>query len=264
MATLQHYLSRCYIRNFITEENDTFFEYDCARKKITPKNYNKLFASYRNWSDDFEQVLGKNFENFLGPVLKKYSNASVKTNYILGPKSIEISQFSAFQIQDEADREVLSKLLYQQFLIQQLGTDTDRKAPEHILSDIFKKGVKLQYPILIENKSNTSIFPYILMDGIMFTFIAPDKNISKLGHVCFVCAISPSRLLLWGTEIDYYFFCKKYQNNNYFNLCCIEQQGKTCKIASQNKEYITFLSKAVEAFKSGENVKIRASRDGGQ
>ena len=263
MATLQHYLSRCIIRNFITEENNTFFEYDCAKKILTPKNYNKLFASYRNWSDDFEKVLGKNFESFLGPALKKYSTTFIQTNYVIGPKSIEVPQFSGFQIQDEADRQVLSKLLYQSILLQQLGADEGRKAPEHILNSIFSdKGLEVQYPILIETKSNTSIFPYILLDGIMFTFIAPDKNISKLGHVCFVCAISPSRLLLWGSEMDYYFFCKKYQNTNYFNLCCIEQHGKKCKIASQNRDYVLWLSKAVESFRSGENIIIRSARDG--
>lgn len=263
MATLQHYLSRCILRNFITEDNETFFVYDCASQTFVQKNLNKLFANYRSWSEKFEKILDQKFENLLGPVLKKYVSYQFKKNYIIGRKSIEIPQFSAMQIQDESDRRIISKMFYQNILMQQQNLSEEKKTPESILNAIFEGNEpSLQYPLLLETQSDTTKAPYILVDGIIFYFLAPDKNISKLGHLCFACPISPSRLILWGDERDFNFYISKYWNINYFNLCCIEQQGKKCKIASQNREYIKWISERVESFKSGEKVVIRASRNG--
>ncbi len=263
MSALQHYVSRCILKNFITENNETFFVYDCNNRTLTPKNIHKLFANYRSWSDKFEKTLDQKFENLLGPVLNKYVGYQFKKSYIIGRKSIEIPQFLAMQIQDESDRRIISKMFYQNILMQQQNLTEDEKTPENILDSIFEGNEsRLQYPLLLETQTDTAKMPYILVDGMIFYFIAPDKNISKLGHFCFVCPISPSRLILWGDERDFEFYIKKYWNINYFNLCCIEQQNKNCKIASQNKEYIKWISGKVDSFKSGEKVIIRASRNG--
>ncbi len=257
MSSLQHYLSRCIIRNFVTKSNNTFFEYDCVSGKLSPKNLNKLFAGYRLWSEKFEETLGREFENKLAPVLKKYANCSIKTNYTIGLKSIEIPQFSGFQINDENDHKILSKIIFQQVLLCQ----RDNNLEEEKISRFFEnESLKIQYPVLFEIARAIYHPPLILVDGMVFTFLAPDKNISKIGHVCFMCPISTNRFIVWGNQDDCDFFAKKYSNINYLNLCMIEQQDKQCKIASQDKDYIIWLSSHIRLFNSGENIKIKAIR----
>ena len=50
---------------------------------------------------------------------------------------------------------------------------------------------------------------------------------------------------LWGNKKDVEYFCYKYQNIHYLNLCRVAQQEKKCRIATQNKEYLELLIKQI-------------------
>lgn len=261
MTTRQHYLSRCVIKNFQENESGTFFEYDCLTETMQARNINKLFAGYRYWSKNIETVLSEKYENDLALVLRKYASCPIEYSYTIGKDSIICPQFNGFQIHDENERKILSKLLLQQVLVQQMNASPEEKTPEDFLESVFSyDGLELQYPVIFEIAQGFQMPPLILVDGIVFIFIAPCVEKDKLGHACFMCPISSKRFIIWGTEEDCNFFAYKYRNIDYLNLCMIEQQSKECRIASQNKEYIIWLSKRIANFNSQEKVKVTSCR----
>jgi len=261
MSIRKHYLSRCIIKNFQENDNGTFYEYDCLRGTFQTRNISKLFAGYHYWSDRFETILGTKYENELALVLTKYAHCPIEYEYTLGKERLVCPQYNGMQIHDENERKILSKLLFQQILTQQKNSLPDEKAPEDVLEAFFSsEGLELQYPVIFEIARGFNMPPLILVDGIVFIFIAPCKEKDKLGHVCFMCPISSNRLIIWGDKADCDFFAMKYRDINYLNLCMIERQSKECRIASQNKEYIIWLSKRIQKFDSHENVKITSCR----
>jgi hypothetical protein len=103
--------------------------------------------------------------------------------------------------------------------------------------------------------------PLIITDGMPFLFMAPDQDKAKLGHMCFMFPISETRFFIWGNKRDCDFFIRKFCNITYLNLCRIEQQGKKCRIASQNIDYLNKLIPMIDIFNSGEQIKISSVRD---
>lgn len=104
--------------------------------------------------------------------------------------------------------------------------------------------------------------PLILTDGMLFLCAAPTKQENALGQINFVFPISPNRLLIGGTPKDVDFFAAKYANIHLLNLCRIEQLGKRCKIASQDRTYLEVLISSVSRFSSGEkSISITTCRD---
>ena len=261
MSTRQHYLSQCYIKNFAKVGHETFFEYDCVSKTFQTRNIKKLFAGYRYWSDTFEVGLSIKYENELANILKKLANYPIKRQVFISRDKLIIPEFLCVQIVDESDRRSISKLLLQQILIQQKSSDSSDKIPEDQLEAIFfSEGIDLGCPVLFEITQESNMPPLLLIDSIFFSFIAPSMDKEKLGNLCFVCPISSNRLVIWGNDEDCNFFARKYADINYLNLCRIEQQEKKCRIASQNNEYLVWLSNRIHQFDSRESTRITACR----
>lgn len=262
MSTRQHYLSQCIITNFIIRDDHTFYEYDCGKEELRIKNARKLFSDFRLWSSEFESILDSHFENELGPILKTFATCTVKRGVRFGPQSMREAQFNGFQINDEEMCKTLSKLFFQQILIHFKSKSDNADQMENVMKTAFSgDGLSLQYPILVEINPLVKWPPLILIDGMFFLFAAPDNDKSKLCHISFMFPISESRMLIWGDINDYKFFARKFKNITYLNLCRIEQQGKVCKIASQNQEYLKLLIGKINYFNSGEKIRISSARD---
>lgn len=260
----QHYLSRCISKNFITKDNKKFYEYDCNNKKIKEKNIENLFSARRIWGQDFEQILSKEYENKLSVILNKYANININRVRIPFKSHFEETQFNGLVVENEDDRIVLSKLLIQQLLLQKKNKGMIDDMEEKNLSYFFKysKGIAGNI-VLVEINPLMFSCPLILIDTMSFAYFVPDINKKDIiGHIQFMFPITPYRFLIWGNEEDLNYFCYKYRNIHYLNLCRIEQQEKKCRIATQDKEYLELLVKQIDEF-STENtsITITAIRD---
>lgn len=260
MSKRQHYLSRCIMRNFISKEGEPFWEYDCATGATREKSIKTLFSNYHLWSDDFETTLANDFENLLAPLFRDLSIRVINRQHIIGPHSIEESQYNGMQIQDDKEREILSKLLFQQILLQ-MNNGFNTKNSERLMSVTYQeKGLNLQYPILVEINPFLTTPPILLMDAMFFMFIAPTRKIDKIGNICYMFPINERRYIIWGTAEDAEYFTRKYCDIHKLNLCRIEQQSKQCRIATQNKEYLEFVTRTYEKFRSKDEIRIVAIR----
>lgn len=264
----QHYLSRCISKNFIITNNRTFYEYDCSDynvdKQIKEKNIGKLFSARRIWGQDFEQKLNEEFENKLAVILRKYVNIRINRTRLPLRTHLEEVQFNGRVIESEEDKNILSKLLIQQLLLQKKNKMLIDDEYEKILSSFLQcSGVLKGNIVLVEVNPLALSCPLILIDSMIYVYFIPNmKNNDNLGHIQFMFPISPSRFLLWGNKQDIDYFCKKYKNIHYLNLCRIEQQEKKCRIATQDKDYLELLIKDIDAFSSGNiHVKVTSMRD---
>lgn len=264
----QHYLSRCISKNFITTNNRTFYEYDCSAnnvdKKIKEKNIEKLFSARRIWGQDLEQKLGEEFENKLAVILKKYVDIEINRPRLPLKTHLEEMQFNGQVIEEEEDRKILSKLMLQQILLQKKNRNMIDDEQEKFLSSCleYSGGLKGNVVLVEINPLMLSCL-LVLIDAMLFAYFIPNKkNKDNLGHIQFMFPISPSRFLLWGNKPDMDYFCYKYKNIHYLNLCRIEQQEKKCRIATQDKEYLKLLIEQIDTFSSGNTqVNITSVRD---
>lgn len=263
----QHYLSRCISKNFITTNNSKFYEYDCSEsnvdKKIREKNINKLFSARRIWGQDFEKKLSEDFENKLAKILNKYVNIEINRYRVSFKTHSEEMQFNALVIENEEDRNILSRLLIQQLLLQKKNRNVIDDEQEKILLYCLEHFEGLKGNVILVEINPLIPIPLILIDAMPFLYFVPDSDkTDSLGHIQFMFPINPSRFLLWGNKLDVDYFCYKYQNIHYLNLCRIEQQEKKCRIATQDKEYLELLIEQIDKFSSGNTqVKITSARD---
>ena len=246
----QHYLSRCISKNFVTTKNNTFYEYDCGDnnpdKKIREKNINKLFSARRIWGQNIEKKLSEEFENKLAKILKKYAN--IKINRFRAPLNTHVKEkeFNALVIDNEEDKNVLSKLLIQQIMLQKKNSNVIDDEQEKNLSYFLEYPGGLEGNITLVEIHPSIPIPLILIDAMLFFYFIPNSdNTDNWGHIQFMFPISTSRFLLWGNKKDVEYFCYKYQNIHYLNLCRVAQQEKKCRIATQNKEYLELLIKQI-------------------
>ena len=73
-----HYLSQCISKNFIQNDNNTFWQYDCSRRILQQKNITKLFSRRRVWGQQFEKMINTHMENDIAPILKRFSNCTAQ------------------------------------------------------------------------------------------------------------------------------------------------------------------------------------------
>lgn len=263
-----HYLSQMITRNFLPQDGPhTFLQYDPAKEKIERRNIDRLFSRYKPWSQEFEEFLGGNtYENKLGPLLKELVCLPIKKAYIYRRNDIEEAQFYAEAITEEEKQKLLSKLLLQTILLQR-SDEKPQSDVESELEHLFLSGFALKFHVLLVEINPRYICPpLILTDGMVFEFVCPDNNKKSLGHLGFMFPISEKRFLLWVSQrSDYTYFCAKYKNINYLNLCRIEQHDKKCTIAlaktEYNEIYLKSLIREIPFFSSNETVQIRTERE---
>lgn len=263
-----HYLSQMISRNFIAPNSPhTFLQYDPAQEKIEPRNIRRLFSRYKPWSQEFEEFLaGNTYENKLAPLLKELVCLPIKRLFIYKRNGIEEAQFYAETITEEEKQKLLSKLFLQTILLQR-SDEKPQSDVESELEHLFLSGFALKFHLLLVEINPRYICPpLILTDGMVFEFICPDDNKKSLGHLGFMFPISEKRFLLWVSQrSDYTYFCAKYKNINYLNLCRIEQHDKKCTIAlaktEYNEIYLKSLIREIPFFSSSETVQISTERE---
>lgn len=263
-----HYLSQCISKNFIENSNQTFWEYNCSTKSNpVQKNINRLFSKRRLWGEGLENTIGKHMENIIAPILKKYSTCQVDRIQHPSSDGTEEVQFNGFEICEEDERKALSKLLLQTSLLQRSNANGTNLDTEKNLQNFFEfdANVLKNIPLcVIEINPLMKAVPLILVDGMSFGFVAPNmpQKMDSIGHICFIFPISTARFLLWGNRNDLDYFALKYQNIHFLNLCRIEQSGKKCRIATQDKKYLDLLIPQIEPFSSGNSaVNVTLCRD---
>ena len=263
-----HYLSQSISRNFLKQGSpQTFYEYDYTDGVFRTKNIKRLFASYKPWGQVFETILsGKLYEDSLAPLLRDLSSLPIEKYHVIGKNSMEERQFNGIPIENENQVNLLNKLILQTVLFQRSNESPDSKT-EDMLSQIYASHFDLGYKIaLLEINPLYPSQPMLLIDNMPFIFLCPDTKKANSRHACFMFPISERRFLLWvsfGQDID--FFCMKYRNITYLNLCRIEQQNFQCRIAlaqnTHNQNYLKFLVASSKNFNSHELNPISAQRD---
>lgn len=263
-----HYLSQMISRNFTAKDGPrTFLQYDFSIAKAEIRNIKNLFSRYKPWGQNLENVLsGDSYENRLAPLLKELAHCPISKRKILGAHGLIEAQFNSVVIEDEKKKDLLSKLLLQNFLLQRSSKKTEGNS-DLMLSQIFDVGIRFASNLLLVEINPRYICPpLILTDGMVFLFICPDKTQKSLGHFGFMFPISEKRFLLWVSNADDSgFFCAKYRNINYLNLCRIEQHDKKCIVAlsktKQNEWYLQSLVRQISSFSSNEAIAIRTERE---
>lgn len=259
-----HYLSQCISINFVEGYNPkTFWEYNPTTKEIRPKNINRLFAKRRAWGQGLESVIADDFENKLGPILKKYAECKIQRGRILGSKGIAEVQFNGFIIQNKSDKSTLSKLLCQTLLLQKSNTSPDEES-ESKLSEIFHSPADFTQTLMLslfEVNPRLNCPPLVLLDGMTFVFLVPENDGNNIGHIGFMFPISESRLLLWTSrKEDMSYFAKRFMDIHSLNLSRINQHDKKGRIASANREYLSKLIQDIDSFTEQGSVQIKTER----
>ena len=263
-----HYLSQMITRNFLPKNGlHTFWMYDPSREKLETRNINRLFSKYRPWGQEFEELLsGNQYENRIAPLLKELNQKTMERGRILTRTGVEEPQFNAVSITDKIEYNLLSKLIFQIVLLQR-SREKSEPETEKIIKELFERDLNIHFNILLVEIHPLYICPpLILTDGMLFLFICPDDRRGNLGHMGFMFPISEKRFLLYiSNKDDFIFFCRKFRNINYLNLCRIEQHEKKCVIAlaktEQNEAYMKHLIREIPFFKSHEPVSIRTTRE---
>ena len=263
-----HYLSQMITRNFLPKNGlHTFWMYDPSRGKLETRNIDRLFSKYRPWGQEFEALLsGNQYENRIAPLLKELNQKTMERGRILTRTGVEEPQFNAVSITDKIEYNLLSKLIFQIVLLQRSGEKPEPET-EKITEELFKRDFNIRFNILLVEIHPLYICPpLILTDGMLFFFICPDDRRENLGHMGFMFPISEKRFLLYiSNKDDFIFFCRKYHNINFLNLCRIEQHEKKCVIAlaktERNEAYMKHLIQEIPFFKSHEPVSIRTTRE---
>lgn len=279
-----HYLSQCISKNFIVKESEPFWEYDFGRNMGPQvKGVGRLFAGRRLWSQELEDTIGAQMENQLSRIIERLVTEPVKRYRSIGKTGINELQFNGYVIESEEERKILSKLILQTFLMQRNHAREKDKNSDGILKEFFEQtdfSDKMNM-FLLEIHPIWPHPPLILTDGMLFFFLVPEtangrksdrdsknhkdsKNKEEsVGHLCFMFPISTDRFLIWGNKADADYFVMHFQNIDYLNLCRIEQQGKKCKVATQDKAYLESLIKRAPGFDSGERLaRITVERGG--
>ena len=261
-----HYLSQCISKNFAVGGSNTFWEYNCMTKsEVRPKNIRNLFSDMRLWGQELEDALSNEYENELSIYLKELNEKYICQTVIPGRYGLEAPQFYIEEILDDKVKKTLSKLWFQILLIQLRNADTKDITNEKIIKSLYATGVDLKMQVgLVELNKRVNYPPLILVDVMAFAYFVPEYDVktNTKGYVCWMMPISPTRFLIWGNKQDILYFCKKYNDIDYLNLCRIAQQGKQCRIATQNYDYLESLIPQINSFNSGNNVvKIESVRN---
>ncbi len=261
-----HYLSQCISKNFIINDTQTFWTYDCKQRNgLQEKKIKKLFSSLRIWNQEFENTLGRNVENLVSKDLKYLAEKQMLKTIIPSNEGLRVPQFYCEAINDEEMEKRLSKLIFQTMLVQRNNKKNPDVGVESTIAKFYEADVGIKMPLTLVEINSIGLYPpLILIDCMCFSFFVPktDRINNTCGHVCFSFPISPRRMLVWGNVEDVSFFCKKYANIHYFNLCRIEQQKKQCIIASQDKPYLELISKHIDGFSSGDRqVRVESVRE---
>lgn len=268
-----HYLSQCISKNFMTQKGEPFWEYDFGRKMGPQvKGIERLFAGRRLWGQELEKTIGAELENQLSGIISRLASEPINRYRHIDKNRINELEFNGYVIESREERRILSKLILQTFLMQRNNVQEEDINADDILRDFF-------HEVDLSDKMNVCLSeinplmchpPLILLDGMLFLFIVPEKRAGDkgrgkdkkvLGHICFMFPISTERFLLWGNKEDMDYFALRYRNIDYLNLCRIEQQGKRCRAATQDKQYLESLIERVPRFDSGEReIRIRMER----
>ncbi len=263
-----HYLSQMISRNFTAKDGPrTFLQYDFSTATAEIRNIKNLFSRYKPWGQNLENVLsGDSYENKLAPLLKELVHWPIARQKILGSCGLVEAQFNSVVIENEKKKKLISKLLLQNFLLQRSSKRAEDDS-DLILSHVFDTGIRFPSNLLLVEVHPQYICPpLILTDGMVFLFICPDKNKEALGHFGFMFPISERRFLLWVSNADDCgYFCAKYKDINYLNLCRIEQHDKKCIVAlaktEPNERYLLSLVRQVPFFSSHDAIAIRTTRE---
>lgn len=262
-----HYLSQCISKNFITEGNKMFWQYDCSGKKqIVAKNITRLYSELRIWNQELEDCLSHSWENELAEDLKYLVNKKMQRVMIPGREGFVVPQFHIEPITDVNMEKRLSKLIFQTILLQRKNAKEKDIQIEKNIKEFYERDFSMKLPVsLVEINPIVPYYPpLILVDGMLFIYYIPhaNKKNGTSGHIAFMFPISTKRMLIWGNREALDYFCQEYQNIHYLNLCRIEQQNKKCKIATQNKQYMEILVPQIDGFysKAG-HVQIKIQRE---
>ena len=260
-----HYLSQCIARNFITNNTASFWQYNCETKgPLVERNIKKLFSKRKAWNQEFENILSRDLENNLAPIVKRLVSCTIERKRFVG-KGFTEAEFNCIAISDTNECIQLSKIILQTGIFQMANIaepeiDTNNGLAKHITGNGLKG---LANPILVEINPLMNAPPLILIDDMPFLFFTPSQNRDSSGSVAFSFPISPSRFLIWSNDSELHYFCRKYHDINFLNLCRIEQNHKKCTIASQNKEYLENLIQTISSFDSGDSPRISTARKPG-
>ena len=206
-----HYLSQCIIKNFITENNQTFWVYDCGKGgKIYQRNVSNMFYGRHIWEQDVENSIHDNFEERIVDDLREILSWDISAPIIPGPKGLTVPQFSCKVIDNKTMRDNLNKLILQCVLVQANWNVKERNNIVPFVNELFSrdtKGLELMLT-LVEIFPNAGFPPLVLTDLLLFMFAVPNDE-DKNFHLCFCVPISTTRMIIWGSEQDILHFCEE-------------------------------------------------------
>ncbi len=250
-----HYLSRFMANNFRTEKGKPLYTLNCMTGIVSNRNTSedKLFAKKHLWSQEIEDAFDK-MENHTASLIKEVLGMPFNVPSITGSMHSLNSRYKEIAV-----------YLHQTQLLQISNRDTPLSFQEEssilnalniedVPNNIGDVRLITYHPVIVKDK------PLIVFDNAFSVFLCPPHPQEKnAGSAAFFMPISESKLLFWGNNWQLYNFASKYPFPHKLNLYKILLENKECLCASQNKQYLDYLSKEYKFFQFKQTGSIPSS-----
>jgi len=234
-----HYVTRAFSENFRSIPGKPFYVLDCKTGSIQCKGLKTLFMKRHAWGDELERLFG-DLENEVMPAIKR----------ILGMPFPSFTEHVNVNYLQNKDCTTISRY-FQQILMMQIAytpticTNEEMLVKKCLENDSMKFGCSAVY---IRYNPRTFVdTPLALFDSIASFYLAPvldgkQPSTTLKFKLCLVIPISDYCMLFYGNTAFVNLFLVRFCNPHTFNLYRIVQENKECNLASQNGDYVKFLS----------------------
>jgi hypothetical protein len=242
-----HFLSRFFSNNFRTVENEPMWVLDCKTGSVSNRktSENKLFAKRNAWAQSLEDAFGA-VENQVSQLIASLLNAP----YNVFQENIKIDTLS--EKYNIMFNYTMQTLMMQLSNTNNLTDEYDLTMIETALKMTTEKSIFNHYkhPFLIRYNYHLYVNePLVLIDNAVSIYIAPSIDSSSTKNsVCWFMPISPYFLAFAGLLHQLRFFLRYFPSPHKVNLYRILSEDKKCLVASQNKDYIKWISTEYKYF----------------
>jgi hypothetical protein len=236
-------VSRFFSNNFRVIKGEPMWLLDCNNGKVTNRKTREdfLFMKPNAWDQSLEKSFGQKIENNIKPLID---------SLLYAPYSIVTKNMNVESL-DKKYNKLFSYVMQTTML--QLSNRNRNKNENHLqindenmVEKFFEAEISTPYDYSFLIRFNHQMFenaPLVLIDNVMSIHVAPPNAGADLEYsCCFFMAISPYDLIFFGSPVQLDFFITSKQNPHIINIYRILLEDKKCLVASQDENYLKYLS----------------------
>lgn len=252
-----HYLSRFFSNNFRVIKGNPLWLLDCKTGMVTNRKTREdfLFMKERAWSQSLEDAFGQKLENRINPLI----NSLLHFPYNVVTKNFCIESL------DKKYNKLLNYCL--QTVMLQLSNRNNEQIEikdETMIENFFEYDINLINENAYLIRFNHLIFanmPLVLLDNAVSMYLSPAVSTDLEYSCCYFMPISPYNIVFFGTSDQLRFFVSSNQNPHKINIYRILLEDKKCLVASQNKDYLKWLSTEYVHYQLNNQITPKTTRE---